>query len=83
MSWISVPEAGKDLGSGYGTGKGIVGHLGNLSGLASWMSQTVLDTDHKPSASAELGLVHFSEDLYLRGKWEVSLLPTMFRVPPV
>lgn len=53
MSWISVPEAGKDPGSGYGTGKGILGHLGNLSGLASWMSQTVLgDTDHKPSASA-------------------------------
>lgn len=47
MNWISVPEAGKDPGSGCGAGKGILGYLGNLSSLAFWLSQPVLcDTDH-------------------------------------
>jgi hypothetical protein len=81
MNWISVPEAGKDPGSGCGVFWDIwVTSPAWPSGCHS--QSCVIQTTsqvHQPG----LGLAHLLEDLYLRGKWVVALFPAMFRAPPV
>lgn len=73
-----MPEARQDPGSGCGAGKGFLRHLGTLSGLASWPSQSVL-CDAIQIYQPGSGLAYRLKDGHPRGKREeVPLLPTTF-----